>query len=103
VVAEQGKERVMAKVLVHNPQAPEPQTDTSLAELKWLPESRAGIFPNRKQNAELVMTQIVEELGRQYGVIKAMVGERPTGTRPDPAMVDELVEKCDWVIVGSGD
>lgn len=93
----------MATVQIHNPQAPEPQVQTRLADLRWLPESRAGIFPNRKPNAELVMTKIVDELGLKYGVVKAMVGHRPTGSRPDVAVIDELARRCDWVIVGSGD
>ena len=92
----------MAKITLYNPQAPELSRDSGNPDLPPLRESTAGVLTNDKQNSELVMSAILEELGTRYGVTNAVVCHTASGgIRQDT--VDELAAKCDWVIVGSSD
>ncbi len=93
----------MAKVLVHNPTAPTSAEHHAPLRFPSLRESRVGILENTKPNAELLMSHIVWDLGQKYGVIKTMTGHKPSADRADPAVLDELAESSDWVLVGSAD
>ena len=92
----------MAKVTLHNPQAPELTRDAGSPDLPALRESTAGVLTNDKQNSELIMTAVVEELGKCYGVTHAMVAHNASrGIKQE--VIEELAAKCDWVLVGSSD
>ena len=92
----------MAKITLHNPQAPELSRDAGSPGLPPLRESTAGVLTNDKQHSELVMTAIVEELGKRFGVTNALVAHTASGGIKQET-VDELAAKCDWVFVGSSD
>jgi hypothetical protein len=93
----------VAKILVHNPSAPEVSTRTAVSALAAIRESRAGVLSNGKQHAELVMSEIARRLGDRYGVIHTYTGHKPVAGPAEPAVVEELVSSCDWVLVGSAD
>jgi len=93
----------LAKLLIYNPRAPAPTEVASLLGLPLLRESRAGVLANVKQHAALVMNEMVDRLGAQYGVIKTLTGSRPSSSRADPAQLDEFAAACDWVVTGSAD
>jgi hypothetical protein len=93
----------LAKVLIYNPRATPPSESTALQTMVPLRESRAGVFPNVKQHAGLLMNSMVDALGARYGVIKAMTGSRPSSSRADPALIEQFAASCDWVVTGSAD
>ena len=93
----------MATVQVHNPTAAEPQSQEIATQMRGLRESRVGILENGKQHAELVLSAIVDDLSRQYGVIKSVVGHKTAAAPAAPEVIDELAEHSDWVFVGSAD
>jgi hypothetical protein len=92
----------MATIAVHNPIGPEPAASGSNSELPLLRESSAGVLENGKQNAEFIMTAIVEQLGVQYGVMPSGVSHTRVAPTPTETL-DELSAKSDWVLVGSAD
>jgi hypothetical protein len=66
-------------------------------------ESRAIAFHNGKQHAREAMLQIIEDLSARYGVINLGAVGRPTSAAADPAVIDEVAERCDWALVGACD
>ena len=92
----------MAKIAVHNPIGPELETSDGNTNMPLLRESVAGVLENGKQNAEFIMTAIVEEMGKQYGVIPSGVSHTRVAATPKE-ILDDLAAKSDWVLVGSAD
>lgn len=92
----------MATIVVHNPIGAELETGSGNTDLPLLRESGAGVLVNGKQNAEFIMTAIIEEMGKQYGVVPTDVSHIRVAATPKESL-DDLVAKSDWVLVGSAD
>ena len=86
-----------------NPSAPEPAAAAPTPPIAQLSESRVGVLENGKQHAELILTSIAELLGAAHGVELVTVMHKSIAAAADPAVIDELVDKADWVLVGSAD
>jgi hypothetical protein len=93
----------LATIQLHNPQAPLPQAIEVTSELASLRESRLGVLANTKQNAEVLLNQIADDLAARYGVMKVLTGTRPATERCNPAQIEEFAASCEWVITGSAD
>lgn len=91
------------KLKLVNPSAPEPAAAAPNAGLGQLTNSRVGILENGKQHAELIMTSIAELLGETHGVELATVTHKSVAAAAEPKVIDELVDRADWVLVGSAD
>ena len=61
------------------------------------------MLENSKQHAELILTSIAELLGHDHGVQLVTVTHKTVAAAASPEVIDELVEKADWVLVGSAD
>ncbi len=86
-----------------NPTAPEAEVALGSGGLARLAGSRVGVLENGKQHAELILTSIAQLLGPDHGVQLVTVVHKSVAAAADPAVIDELVEKADWVLVGSAD
>jgi hypothetical protein len=63
-----------------------------------------GFLDNRKQNADLLLQRIAERLTAEYGLAGAVHQAKFIYSRvADPAIIDELSRRCDFVVVGIGD
>ena len=63
-----------------------------------------GFLDNRKQNANLLLERIAARLTEDYGLGEAMYKAKFIYSRvAEPAIIDELAERCDFVIAGIGD
>jgi hypothetical protein len=63
-----------------------------------------GFLDNRKQNANVVLDHIATRLGAEYGMAEAMHRAKFIYSRlAQPAIIDELAERCDFVITAIGD
>lgn len=91
------------KVQLVNPSAPEPAAAAPSAGINQLTRSRVGVLENGKQHAELILTSIAELLGGSHGVELVTVTHKSVAAAADPAVIDELAESVDWVLVGSAD
>ncbi len=91
------------KTQLVNPSAPEPAATAQTSPIAQLSKSRVGVLENGKQHAELILTSIAELLGAAHGVELVTVVHKSVAAAADPAVIDELVEKADWVLVGSAD
>ncbi|MBM3139691.1 MAG: hypothetical protein FJZ92_05610 [Chloroflexi bacterium] len=88
---------------LHNPTAPEPAAQDGLQEMPELRESVVAVLENGKQHAKLILEEIAKELGTRHGVIHSMTRHKPVSTPADPAILDELAQSADWVLLGSAD
>ena len=93
----------MNKVQILNPTKSGPTQEESNSEILELRESRAGILANQKQHASLVMEAIVDQLSLDYGVIKTVVSSKITNGPTPKELEKELVDNCEWGILGSAD
>lgn len=91
------------KVRLVNPSAPEPEAAASAVAISQLARSRVGVLENGKQHAELLLTAIAELLGETHEVELVTVAHKSVAAAADPAVIDELTERADWVLVGSAD
>ncbi len=63
-----------------------------------------GFLDNRKQNANLLLARIAGRLSEEYGLGGAVHTAKFIYSRvADPAIIDELAERCDFIIAGIGD
>ncbi|MBI3325961.1 MAG: hypothetical protein HYZ81_04560 [Nitrospinae bacterium] len=63
-----------------------------------------GFLDNRKHNADLLLRRIAERLTDAYGLEEAMHKAKFIYSRvADPAIIDELAERCDFIIAAIGD
>jgi hypothetical protein len=93
----------MAATRLHNPTAPEPAEAVGAEALRSIREARIGVLENSKQHAELALTTIVEELGKQHGAVLSMVGHKSAAAPAKPELLEELAESSDMVLIGSAD
>ncbi len=64
---------------------------------------RPGILENRKANARFLMETMVEALRERAELGALTVGSKPVAGPPSAAVMKELTENCDFVLVGSSD
>jgi len=63
-----------------------------------------GFLDNRKQNADLLLRRIAERLTDEYGLGEAVHKAKFIYSRvADPAIIDELAERGDFIIAAIGD
>ena len=63
-----------------------------------------GFLDNCKQNASILLAHIAEQLSSAYGMAEAVHHAKFIYSRvAEPAIIDELSERCDFVIAAIGD
>jgi hypothetical protein len=63
-----------------------------------------GFLDNRKQNANVLLERIAEHLSGAYGLADAVHRAKFIYSRTaEPALIDELAERCDFVVAAVGD
>ena len=63
-----------------------------------------GLLDNRKQNANVLLERIAARLATEYGVAKAVHRAKFIYSRvADSAIIDELAERCDFIVAAIGD
>ena len=63
-----------------------------------------GFLDNRKQNANVLLERIAEHLSAAYGMAEAVHRAKFIYSRvAEPALIDELAERCDFVVAAIGD
>ncbi|HXH08508.1 MAG TPA: hypothetical protein VNP04_01855 [Alphaproteobacteria bacterium] len=72
-----------------------------------LPELRGkvgGFLDNRKQNANILLERIAARLTAEYDLAEAVHRAKFIYSRiAEPAVIDELAERCDFVVAAIGD
>ncbi len=64
---------------------------------------RPGILENRKANARLLMTTMVERLGERAELGDLVVGSKPVSGPPSDSTIDALRNGADFILIGSCD
>jgi hypothetical protein len=63
-----------------------------------------GFLDNRKQNASILLAHIAERLSTAYGMAEAAHHTKFIYSRAaEPAIIDELSARCDFVVAAIGD
>ena len=63
-----------------------------------------GFLDNRKQNANVLLERMAARLAAEYGMAEAVHRAKFIYSRvADPAIVDELAERCDFIVAAIGD
>jgi hypothetical protein len=63
-----------------------------------------GFLDNRKQNANVLLERIAARLTAEHGLTEAIQSAKFIYSRvADPRIVDQLAERCDFVIAAIGD
>jgi hypothetical protein len=63
-----------------------------------------GFLDNRKQNANVLLEHIAARLAAEYGLAEAIHRAKFIYSRvADPAIIDQLAERCDFVVAAIGD
>jgi hypothetical protein len=63
-----------------------------------------GFLDNRKQNAGVLLDHIAERLRAEYGMADAIHRAKFIYSRvAEPSIIDELAERCDFVVAAIGD
>jgi hypothetical protein len=63
-----------------------------------------GFLDNRKQNASVLLDHFAERLSAEYGMTEAVHRAKFIYSRAaEPAIIDELAERCDFVVAAVGD
>jgi hypothetical protein len=63
-----------------------------------------GFLDNRKQNAGVLLDHIAERLSAEYGMADAIHRAKFIYSRvAEPPIIDELAERCDFVVAAIGD
>jgi hypothetical protein len=63
-----------------------------------------GFLDNRKQNANVVLDHIAIRLSHEYGMAGAVHRAKFIYSRvAEPSSIDELAERCDFVLTAIGD
>ncbi len=72
--------------------------------LPSLAGTRLGIIDDNKKNADVLLEELVDILRTRYEISEVKWHQKPSASRPaDPAVIRELAETCDSVIVAVGD
>jgi hypothetical protein len=63
-----------------------------------------GFLDNRKHNANVLLQHIATRLSADYGMAEAVHRAKFIYSRvAEPALIDELAERCDFVVAAIGD
>jgi len=63
-----------------------------------------GFLDNRKQNANVLLAHVATRLSAEYGMAEALHRAKFIYSRvAEPAIIDELAERCGFVIAAIGD
>jgi hypothetical protein len=63
-----------------------------------------GFLDNRKHNANILLERIAVRLSAEYGMAEAVHRAKFIYSRVgEPAIIDELAERCDFVVAAIGD
>jgi len=63
-----------------------------------------GFLDNCKQHASILLAHIAERLSAEYGMAEAVHHTKFIYSRlAEPAIIDELAERCDFVVAAIGD
>jgi hypothetical protein len=63
-----------------------------------------GFLDNRKQNASILLDHIAERLSAEYGIAETVHQAKFIYSRvAEPLIIDELAERCDFVVAAIGD
>ncbi len=91
--------------LVYDPTAPMPDADgPKRRALDGLAGKVVGFIDNSKPNFNHLVDDIAEFLQAKHGVKAVVKHRKRAASIPAPAEVmNDIVEKCDLVITGSGD
>ena len=69
-----------------------------------LSNKRVGVIDDSKVNAKEYLEQLTDLLNERFGIASIKYHAKPSASKPaDPAVVAEMAEECDYVIVGVGD
>ncbi len=72
--------------------------------LSDLNNKRVGVIDDSKVNAKEYLEQLTDLLDERFGVASIKYHAKPSASKPaDPDVVAEMVDECDYVIVGVGD
>ena len=72
--------------------------------LPTLAGTRLGIIDDSKKNADVLLGELVEILQTRYEISDVKWHRKPTASKPaDPAVIREMAETCDCVVVAVGD
>ena len=77
---------------------------TGAPRLRDLTNKRVGIIDDSKVNAREFLHTVTELLDERFGVTGVKYHRKPSASKPaDPAVISEMAEECDYVLVGIGD
>jgi hypothetical protein len=63
-----------------------------------------GFLDNRKQNANILLEHMAARLTAEHGLAEAVHRAKFIYSRvADPAIIDELAERCDFIVTAIGD
>ncbi len=100
----------MPTTLVYDPtaafveQSPGLTLDNARYSLKSLSGKVVGFIDNSKPNFNNLVDAISQNLIERYGVKEVIKRRKPMASIPaTSAVMQELVERCDLIITGSGD
>ena len=63
-----------------------------------------GFLDNRKQNADVLLEHLAARLTAEHGLAEAIHRAKFIYSRvADPTIIDELAERCDFVVAAIGD
>ncbi|HUZ78263.1 MAG TPA: hypothetical protein VMV93_11855 [Chloroflexota bacterium] len=63
-----------------------------------------GLLNSTKRNSDILLQALGEELVQHYGVKEVMEVTKPTFSLPvPPDQVDQMVQRCHFIIAGVGD
>ena len=69
-----------------------------------LNDKRVGVIDDSKVNAKEYLEQLTGLLDERFGITGIKYHAKPSASKPaDPAVIAEMAEECDYVIVGIGD
>ena len=80
------------------------QRRTLAPRLTALRDKVGGFLDNRKQNANVLLEHIAARLSAEYGMAEALHRAKFIYSRlAEPAIIDELAQRCDFVVAAIGD
>ena len=77
---------------------------TGAPRLRDLTDKKVGIIDDSKVNARELLHTVTELLDERFGIESVKYHRKPSASKPaDPAVISEIAEECDYVLVGVGD